>query len=70
MVKNLPCNAGDRGSIPGQETKIPHAVKQLSSNAATTEHTHTTKDPMRHDEDLMRLNEKKKSAVLSVQEGA
>ena len=23
MVKNLPCNAGDTGSIPGQETKIP-----------------------------------------------
>ena len=23
VVKNLPCNAGDTGSIPGQGTKIP-----------------------------------------------
>ena len=26
MVKNLSSNAGDAGSIPGQGTKIPHAV--------------------------------------------
>ena len=25
-VKNLPCNAGDVGSIPGQGTKIPRAT--------------------------------------------
>ena len=25
-VKNPPSNAGDTGSIPGQGTKIPHAV--------------------------------------------
>ena len=25
--KNLPSNAGDTGSIPGQETKIPRAAK-------------------------------------------
>ena len=30
VVKNLACNAGDRGSIPGQVTKIPHAAEQLS----------------------------------------
>ena len=30
MVKNLPCNAGDTGLNPGQETKIPHATGQLS----------------------------------------
>ena len=30
VVKNLPCNAGKVGSIPGQETKITHAVEQLS----------------------------------------
>ena len=29
VVKNLPCNAGDVGLIPGQGTKIPHAVGQL-----------------------------------------
>ena len=26
-VKNLLCNAGDVGLIPGQGTKIPHAVE-------------------------------------------
>ena len=26
-VKNLLCNAGDMGMIPGQGTKIPHAVE-------------------------------------------
>ena len=30
VVKNLPSNAGDVSSIPGQGTKIPHAVGQLS----------------------------------------
>ena len=39
MVKNPPCNAGDSGSIPGQGTKIPHAVGQLSPWAETTEPT-------------------------------
>ena len=39
VVKNLSCNAGDAGSIPGQETKIPHAAGQLNSCAATTEPT-------------------------------
>ena len=29
----LPSNAGDRGSIPGQGTKIPHAAGQLSRHA-------------------------------------
>ena len=38
MVKNLPSNAGDMGSIPGQGTKIPHDVGQLSRHAAITEH--------------------------------
>ena len=30
VVKNLPSDAGDRGSIPGQGTKIPRAAGQLS----------------------------------------
>ena len=30
VVKNLPYNAGDMGSIPGLGTKIPHSVEQLS----------------------------------------
>ena len=37
MVKNLPSNAGDVGSIPGRGTKIPHAVGQLSLRVTTTE---------------------------------
>ena len=27
VVKNLPCNTGNMGSIPGQGTKIPHAME-------------------------------------------
>ena len=30
-------NAGDAGLIPGRETKIPHAVEQLSPHNATAE---------------------------------
>ena len=37
VVKNLPSNAGHAGSIPSQGTKIPHAVRQLSPHAPTTE---------------------------------
>ena len=37
MVKYPPYNAGDAGWIPGQGTKIPHAVGQLSPRATTTE---------------------------------
>ena len=36
VVKNLPCKAGDMGSIPGWGTKIPHDEEQLSQLAATT----------------------------------
>ena len=28
VIKNLPCNARDVGSIPDQGAKIPHAVEQ------------------------------------------
>ena len=37
MVKNPPCNAEDVGLIPVQATKFPHAFRQLSLQAATTE---------------------------------
>ena len=40
MVKDLLCNAGYTGLIPGRGTKVPHAVDQLSPRAATTEPTH------------------------------
>ena len=37
VVKNPPSNAEDTGSIPGRETKIPHAMGQLSPCTATGE---------------------------------
>ena len=33
-VRNLPCNEGDMGLIPGWGTKIPHATEQLLSPRA------------------------------------
>ena len=38
MVKNPPSNSGDTGSIPGQGTKIPCAVGQLSRDALEPMH--------------------------------
>ena len=37
VVKSLPSNAGDAGSIPGQGTKIPYAVGKLHLRATTRE---------------------------------
>ena len=37
VVKNLPCSAGDVGSIPGWGTKMPHAAEKLSLRATTRE---------------------------------
>ena len=37
VVKTLLSNAGHMGSIPGQRTKIPHAMGQLSLCTATRE---------------------------------
>ena len=54
VVKNLLLNAGDKGSIPGQGTKIPHAEGQLSPHAASREKPEcqnapaAMKDPTRH----------------------
>ena len=39
MVKYLHSSAGDVGSIPGQETKIPGAMEQLSLHTTATELT-------------------------------
>ena len=36
VVKNLPCNAGDAGSI-NWSGEIPHAAEQLSPCTTTTE---------------------------------
>ena len=37
--EDLPCNAENKGSIPGWGTKISHAMEQLSQQAATREST-------------------------------
>ena len=37
MVKNLPSNAGDQGSISTQGKNIPHAGTQLLSSQASTQ---------------------------------
>ena len=37
VVKNLPANTGDMGSIPGLGTRIPHAAGQLSLCTITIE---------------------------------
>ena len=34
VVKNPPCNARDSGSIPGQGTKIPHAMKLMNPSGS------------------------------------
>ena len=36
-VKKIPANAGDTGSIPGYQTKIPRVKEQLSPWATITE---------------------------------
>ena len=40
VVKNLLSNAGESDLIPGQGTKIPHAMEQLCPLATTTEPLH------------------------------
>ena len=40
VVRNLPFNVGDTGSIPGQGAKIPRAVGQLGPRVATREPMH------------------------------
>ena len=40
VVKNLSCNAGDSGSIPGWGTKIAHAAGLLSPCATIREPSH------------------------------
>ena len=44
VVENPLCNSGDASSIPSWGTKIPHALRHLSSRA-------TIREPKRHSED-------------------
>jgi len=63
MVKNLPCNAGDAGLIPGQGTKISHAIHvlQLESPWAATKKdlTWCNEDPRQIDKYFKKKREKK-----------
>ena len=57
MVKNLPSNAGDVGSIPHEGTKSPDATGQLSPCTTTRETPmHRNEETASHHEDLMQLN--------------
>ena len=40
-IKNPPCHAGDKGSIPGWGDKIPYAAEQLSLCTTTPEPVHS-----------------------------
>ena len=45
VVKDPSCNAEDAGSIPDQETKIPHATGQLSLYTTAREPVHHSTQP-------------------------
>ena len=82
MVKNLSCNAKNDSLIPGQGTKIPYAMGQLSLWAATTEpvchnyrahtlwslHATTKEKPAHCNEEPMHHNER--SCVLQLRPDA
>ena len=51
VVKNLPFNAGDMGSVPGKGTKILHATEQLSLHASIESPHAETEDPPESNKD-------------------
>ena len=67
VVKNPPSNAGDVGSIPGEGTKIPHAVEQLSWSAATAEPASSRACAPQLEETLHAVTRKSPSASLKTQ---
>ena len=58
VVKNLPCNAGEVGLIPGWGTKIPHATEQLRPCATAREPECATKT--QHSQKATNLNSNNK----------
>ena len=62
LVKNLPSNAEDLGSISGRGTKIPHATGQLSLRATNTEPARSRAHTVQLERNLH--NTMKKSHVL------
>ena len=59
MVQNLPYNAGNTGSIPGQGTKIPHAAGQLSPQASARACVPQTTEPTRSGTHVPQLEKRK-----------
>ena len=61
MIQNPPSNAGNVGSIPGQETKMPHAEGQLSPRTPQLGSPRAiTKTPHRQKKKKKEKKEKKK----------
>ena len=51
VVKNSPASIVDTGPIPGQGTKILHAIEQLSPQSTTGESCAAMKDATRQNKD-------------------
>ena len=58
-VNNLPSSLDDMSSIPGQGTKIPYAVGQLSPHAKTREPVRSRALSPQEEPVLLKKNEKK-----------
>ena len=65
VLKNLPSNAWDVGSVPGWGTKIPHDIGQLNSHAATKEPvSHSYRKPMHLNKDPGQPKENKRNFMI------
>ena len=64
MVKNLPCNAGDSGSIPGQGTQIPHVSEQLRLCTTTTEPMCTAGESVRPPREIRTIQPRSRGLQL------
>ena len=76
VVKNPPCNAGARSSIPGLGTKILHAAEQRNPCSTTTKPKHSRtcapqetpaqnnqRKPSGHNEDPMQSKKERERAI-------
>ena len=64
MVKNLPSNREDMGSVSGQETKILHAMQQLNPHATTKNwHSQINREKKKFFFLRRRIKEKRKVAL-------
>ena len=68
MVNNLPCNAGDMGSIPGWGTKTLHAMEKVHLSTLEPEHSYRAGTPQLESphaatEAPMRCNETRRTQI-------